>query len=161
MQFTFVWYRRHWPHQTRARSESTSPGRDKVTSFQSQCSTTPLPSLVPCKYCSRSVCWLTKRFMKSGLFIFTPCLLHHYHPIHWDQENELVCHSLGWRPTQAQELFTLVPRLSGATSTVCLLSHSGHRHTRQPVHAMELFHQFCHWTFIRLSGHWAWLRWGY
>ena len=46
--------------------------------------------------------------MKNGLLIFSPCLLHHFLPVHWDQAKELVCRTLGSRPTQAQELFTLV-----------------------------------------------------
>ena len=36
-------------------------------------------------------------------------------PIHWDRTKVLVCRSLGSRPTQTQELFTLVPRLFGTT----------------------------------------------
>ena len=57
--------------------------------------------------------------MKSSLFIFTPCLPYHSHPVQWDGAKELVCQSLGSRPTQTQELFTVVPRLSGTTS-LCL-----------------------------------------
>ena len=53
----------------------------------------------------------TKRFMKNSPFIFTPCLPHHSHPVHWDQTKELVCQSLGSRPTHMQELFTLAPCL--------------------------------------------------
>ena len=48
---------------------------------------------------SRSVCWPTKPCVKNSLFIFTLCLLHHSHPVHWDQAKELVCWSLGCRPT--------------------------------------------------------------
>ena len=44
--------------------------------------------------------------------IFIPCLPH---PVHLDQAKELVCQSLGSRPTQTQELFTLVSHLSGTT----------------------------------------------
>ena len=36
-----------------------------------------------------------------------------------------------------------------------------HWHTRQAVSAMELLHQYCFWTLIRLSRHWVWLRQGY
>ena len=36
-----------------------------------------------------------------------------------------------------------------------------HRHTWQPIDAMELFHQFCYWTLIQLSHHWAWHCQGY
>ena len=31
---------------------------------------------------------------ESTLFIFTPCLPHHCHPVHWDQTKGLVCQSL-------------------------------------------------------------------
>ena len=54
--------------------------------------------------------------MKNSLFIFTPCLPHDFHPVPWDQTTVIVCQSLGSRPTQVQELFTLVPCLFGTTS---------------------------------------------
>ena len=69
--------------------------------------------------CWRSIRWPTKPCMKSSLFIFTPCLPHHSHPIHWDQTKVLVCWCLGSRPTQVQELFTLVLLLFG-TASCCL-----------------------------------------
>ena len=50
---------------------------------------------------SRSVCWPTQLFMKNNLFIFTPCLPHHSHPILCDQTKESLYPSLGSRPTQA------------------------------------------------------------
>ena len=59
------------------------------------------------------------------MFIFTPCLLHHSHPIHWDQTKVLVCQSIEERPTQAQEVFTLVPHLFGTTSR-CLSAQPFH-----------------------------------
>ena len=138
-----------------------------------------------CQYnwenCSRSVCWPTRCFMKSSLFIFTSCLPHHCYPIHWDQAKELVRQSLGSRSTQVQELFTLVPHLFGTTCHCLsvqpfqlLPSRSmwrhislawpfplRYQHTQQPIAAMELFHQFSYRTLIRLSRHWAWLHWGY
>ena len=79
-------------------------------------------SLKNLEYRPRSAFWPTKRFMKSTLFILTQCLLHHSHLVHWDETKELVCRSLGSRRTQVQELFTLVLRLSGTTSTVCPFS---------------------------------------
>ena len=36
-----------------------------------------------------------------------------------------------------------------------------HQHAQWPVDITELFLQFCCWTLIRLSCHWAWLRRGY
>ena len=68
----------------------------------------------------RSLHWLPVRFrilFKINLLTYKtlcekqpvhlhPCLLHHYHPIHWDWTKVSVCQSLGSRPTQAQELFT-------------------------------------------------------
>ena len=78
----------------------------------------------------RSLHWLPVRFrilfkinlltakpcVKNGLFMFPSYLPHHSHPVHWDQRKVLVCRSLGSRPTQAEELFTLVLRLFGTTS---------------------------------------------
>ena len=45
----------------------------------------------------------------------------------------------------------------------CYCPHNGtlHRHARWPVDVAELFLQFCCWTLIRLSRHWAWLCRGY
>ena len=63
-----------------------------------------------------SLLTLQNAFMKNSLFIFTPCLSHHSHPFHCDQTKELVCQSLGSRPTQMLEHFTLVPLLFGTTS---------------------------------------------
>ena len=67
------------------------------------------------EYCSKSVCWPTKHFMKSSLCVFTTCFPYHAHPVQWDQAKTLVCQSLGSRSTQVQELFTLVLRLFGTT----------------------------------------------
>ena len=70
-----------------------------------------------------SFCWNTKRFMKNSLFICTPRLPHLSHQVHWDQTQELVCRSLGSRPTQAQELFALVCLVSlQQPTTVCSFS---------------------------------------
>ena len=54
--------------------------------------------------------------MKHSLFIFTPCLPHQSHPVHWDQAKKSVFQSLESSPTQVQELFTLEPFLFGTTS---------------------------------------------
>ena len=130
------------------------------------------------KYCSRSVCWPTKGFMKNSLFIFTPCLPYHSHLVHWYPTKKLVCWSLGSRPAQAQELFTLVPPLfqtasrslsfqlfhllpSTNISRHISLSWTFSRRHRRPVDVTELFHRFCCWTPSRLSRHWAWLCRGY
>ena len=67
------------------------------------------------EYCSRSVCWPAKHCVKSSLFIFTPCLSHHSHPVLWDQIEELRRQSLGKRPTKLQEHFTHAPLLFGRT----------------------------------------------
>ena len=77
----------------------------------------------------RSLHWLPVRFRilfkinlmtykmlrENSLFSFTPCLPHLSYPVDWDQTKVLVCRSLKSRPTQVQELFTLVLRLSGTT----------------------------------------------
>ena len=71
----------------------------------------------------RSLHWLPIRFrmlFKINLLtyktlrekqpvIFTPCLPHHSHPVHWDQVTIIVCQSLESRLTQVVELFMLVP----------------------------------------------------
>ena len=113
--------------------------------------------------------------------IFTPCLPHPFHPVHWDQTMIVVCQSLGSRPTQVQDLFTLVPHLFGTTfhclsfQPVQLLPSGNfwrhvsltwsflhrHWHVQWPVDVTEMFLQICCWTLIRLSHHWAWLRRGY
>ena len=67
------------------------------------------------EYYSRSVCWSTKTCVKNSLFNFTPCLLHHSHPVHWDRTTVIVSQSLGSRLTQLQELFTFVVHLFGTT----------------------------------------------
>ena len=89
--------------------------------------------------------------------------------------------SLGSRPTQAQELFTLVLCLFG-TASRCLsiqpcqflpsrniwrhisltwpFPHR-HQHAQWPIDVTKLFVWFCCWTLIWLSRHWAWLRQGY
>ena len=121
---------------------------------------------VSLEYCSRSISWPTKLCMINSPFIFTPCLSHHCHPIHLDQTKVLVCSSLGSRPTQVQELFTLVPHLCGTTfrslsvepfqwlpsrniwrhiSLLWPFLHR-HRHARWDVDVTELFHWFCCWT---------------
>ena len=133
------------------------------------------------EYCSRSICWPTKPCVKNSLFICTPCLLHHSRPAHWDRTKTIVCQSLGSRPTQVQELLTLVPCLCGTTSR-CLSIQPfqllpsrniwsyisltwpflhRHQHAWWPVDVMERFLPFCCWTLIRLSCHWAWLRQGH
>ena len=119
--------------------------------------------------------------MKNSLFIFTPCLLRHFHPVHWNETTIIVCQSLGSRPTQVQELFTLVPHLFGTTSRCLSIQpfqllplrniwrHISltwpfpyrHQHAWCPVDVTELFPRFCWWRLMRLSCHWAWLCWGY
>ena len=55
------------------------------------------------EYCSRWICWLTKPCVNSSPFIFTPCLLYHFHTVPWDQPTIIVCQSLGSRPTQVEQ----------------------------------------------------------
>ena len=127
------------------------------------------------------ICWPTKPRVKTSVFIFTPCLPHHFHPVHWDQTMITVCQSLRSRPTLVQELFTLVPHLFG-TIFSCLsiqpfqllplrniwrhiplswpFPHR-HGHAWWPVDITQLFPWFCCWTLIRLSCHWAWPCRGY
>ena len=117
----------------------------------------------------------------NSRLICTTYLLPQSHPMHWDQAKELVCQSLGSRPTQAKELFTLVSRLV-ETSSYCLSIQpfqlppsrniSRHisltwpfphrrQHTQWPIDVTELFHRFCCWTPIWLSRHCACFRHGY
>ena len=61
--------------------------------------------------CSRSVCWPTKPFMENRLHMLAPSLLSHTL-----RSNKGISLSvLRSGPTQAQELFTLVPCLFGTT----------------------------------------------
>ena len=61
--------------------------------------------------------------MKNSLFIFTPCLLHHFFPVHWDQTMIIVFQSLGSRPILVQVVFTLCPISLEQPPVVCLFSH--------------------------------------
>ena len=99
----------------------------------------------------------------------------HSHFFHWYQTKELVCWSVGSRPRQAQELFTLMPHLLGTTCHCLSIQsfqlvpsrniwrhislnwpfHHWLLHTRWLVDVTELFHLFCCWTPIRLSRHCA------
>ena len=129
------------------------------------------------EYWWRSFCWSIKCFMQNRLFIVTPYLPRHSHPVHWYQTKELVCRSLVSRPTQMQELFMRVLCLFGTTSfclsvqpfqllpskniwrhisLTCPFPHR-HRHARWPVDVYELLYRFCCWTVIGLSRQWAWL----
>ena len=150
----------------------------------------PFPTVFPCfvpfigcqsnlEYCSRSVCWPTKCSMKSSLLIFTPCLPHNSHPVHWHQAKYIVCQSLGSRHTHTFPL--LCPVCLEQPADVCLFSHFScylqetsedtspwlglspfrHQLTWQPTDALELLHRFCYGALIHLSYHWAWLRRGY
>ena len=142
-----------------------------------------------------SLHWLPARFrilLKISLFSYKtlceeqPFYLHSMVAAslpshHWDQTKVLVCRSLGSRPTQTQELFTLVPRPFRTTS--CCLSmqpfqllpsrniwrHTSltwpfshrHRHAWWPVDVTEPFRRVCCRPLIWLSHHWAWLCRGY
>ena len=118
---------------------------------------------------------------KTSLFIFIPCWLHRFLPIHWDQTMIIVIQSLGSRPILVLEVFTLVPHLFGITlpclsiqpvqllpsrniwrhiSLIWPFPHR-YRHCPWPVDVTELFPRFCCWTLIWLSRHWAWLCRGY
>ena len=120
--------------------------------------------------------WPTKPRVKTSLFIFTPCLPHHSHSVHWDQTTIIVCQFLGSRPTEVQELFTLWNNLPlSVYSAISFATFKKHLKT----HLLDLaFHpltpacpitrwcygtvsSICYWTLIRLSRHWAWLCWGY
>ena len=118
--------------------------------------------------------------MKNSLFTFTTCLPHLFLPVHWDQTMVIVCQSLGSRPTQVQELFTLAPPLwdnlllsvhsaiSDATFKKHLKTHlfdlafpSKIRACPMACWCYGILFQFCCWTLNRLPHHWAWLHWGY
>ena len=51
--------------------------------------------------------------MTIKLFIYTPCLLLHFHHVHWDQIKESLCLYLESRPMPGKGLLALVPLLFG------------------------------------------------
>ena len=134
-------------------SESTGSCCDKVTSIYLQCSAAVFPFIGYKKnleLCSKkSVCWPTNLFVKNNLFVSTPCLLHHSHPVHWDQTKEV------------QEQFTLVNNLppfvrsSTSVATFGKVSRQNlfhldfplrHQHARWPIDVTEPPHGFCYHT---------------
>ena len=101
------------------------PWCNKVITIYLQCSFAVFWSMAASKFLnlrSKSVCWPRKRFVKSNLFIFTPCLPHYSHPIHWYQTKESLCLLLWCRPTQEQGRFTLDP-LPFGKQPVCSFSN--------------------------------------
>ena len=109
--------------------------------------------------------------------IFTTFLLHHPHPVNWEQTKELVC-CVPWVQTNvgvkafhscAPFLWNSLPlSVSSATSVATfkkrLKTHlfdlafpQRHQHSRCPVDATELLHRLCYWAPIWLLRHWAWL----
>ena len=173
LQFTFIWYRRHWPHQTLTCSESTGPRCDKVTSFSPQCSTALFSSLVASK----------KFRILFKISLLTYKTLHEKQPVYLYSmlAASLPSHSL----RSSKEISLWVP---GAKTNTCarafhfcalslwdnlsLSVHSAisvttsqkrlkthlfnlvfpprHLHSQWPVDAMDLFHRFC-WTLIWLA----------
>ena len=107
-----VQYHWHWPHM------------DSRVQNRLACLVTKSPPFTRSVPLLHSLHWLPVRFRllfkiplltyktlrEKSVFMFTPCL-----PSHWDQTKELVCQSLGSRPTQVQQLFTLVSLLFGTT----------------------------------------------
>ena len=159
-------------------SETTGPPVTKSPPF-----TRSLPLL-------RSLHWLTERFrilFKINLLtyktlrekqpvIFTPCLPHHFHTVHWDQTTIIACQSPGQDQQRCKRFSLLWPIPLEQPAAVCLsvqpiqllpvrnisrhISVTGpflhrYQHARWPVDVMEQFHQFCCWTLIRLSRPWA------
>ena len=61
-------------------------------------------------------------FITNSPFIFIPCWLHWFLPVHWDQTMIIVCQSLGSRPILVLELFILVSRPFGQPPAVCPFS---------------------------------------
>ena len=131
----------------------------------------------------RSLHWLPARFkILFKVSLLTYKTLHEKHPAYLHSifaawlpscsltSKELVCQSLGSRPTQVQDHLTLVPLLFRTTSRYLSvqpfqslpLRHisrhisltwpfpNRHQHTRWPVDVMELFLWFSCWTLIRL-----------
>ena len=109
-------------------------------------------------------------FLKNDLFIFTPYLPHHSHPVHWDQTRESLCRSLGSRPTPVQGHFTFAPLLFGTTShclsvqvpqlppsgNVSVTLPSPHRHQHVQSHLLMLWSRFInfaveHWFVCRAT----------
>ena len=95
----------------------------KVTYIYLRCFTASFPLFVTSNFTIDSVqdqlvdlqspAWETTRVPS-----FNAC------PIHWDQIKESLCLSLGSRPTQARELFTIAPLLFfKQPPTVCPFSH--------------------------------------
>ena len=134
----------------------------------------------------RSLHWLPVRFRilckinlltYKTLFIFTPCLPHHFHPTHWDQTMIIVCQSLGqdqhrWKTFSLLCLISLEQLLA-----VCPLSRfSGYLQERSqdtslwlglsPMDTgmpdgLLLWNCFFDFAVERLPHHWIWLCWGY
>ena len=61
--------------------------------------------------------------MKSSPYIFTPCLPHHSHPIHWDRTTVLVCRCLGQDQHRCKSFSILCPISLKQSLTVCLFNH--------------------------------------
>ena len=71
----------------------------------------PLPHslyLLPVKFRIEYKILHAKLIMKNDL-LFTPCLRHHSHPVHWDQTKESLCRFCRSRPTQIQWHFAVAP----------------------------------------------------
>ena len=65
-------------------------------------------------------------------------------------------HSLSMQPLQLKPSGSVSSRMSSTWPFP-----RRHQHTQWPVDVMELLHQFCCWSLIRLSCHWALLRQDY
>ena len=119
--------------------------------------------------------------MRNSPFTFAPWLPFLFHHAHWDQTEELLCPSLGSRPTLTQGPSAHVPLLFGTTFHYLSVqpprlppsedvskhtfstwpSLHSHRCALLPVDVMERLQQHRIWTLIWLLRHWAWLRRGY
>ena len=139
-------------------SESTAPCCNKVTSFTSSVLLLRrLPWLpVKCRILFKTFLLINKTLPENSLFIFTSCLPHHSHAVHWDHTKESVCQSLGSRSMQVQEHFTFVLRFAGTTIW---------RPSNQPVQLQPSINVSRHismtWPFSHRHQYSQWLRWGY
>ena len=64
-----------------------------------------------------------KTLHKNSLFTFTPCLLHHSHPAHWDRTKASLCQSVGQDQHRHNSFLLLSPISLKQPAAVCPFSH--------------------------------------
>ena len=136
LQFTFVWYHGHWPHQTSTCSESTGQHCDKVPSFSLQCTTASflLLVIIKLKIIVFRISLLTCKVLRRKQSVY----LH-----------SMLARSLPSCPQRSSKgISQQVPRVKTNTNIWRHISLTSpfphrHRHARWPVDVTELFLQVC------------------